>query len=502
MQRLRAGLGALLIAAALCGTACSLYGVKSKEMAALDNAYDKGLLTKEEYAVKKTALEKNATAIAALDKAFADGVLTRDEYTAKKAALMSPAPSGTYVQLSVQPAPLTTAITPLPSDAPPATQPLLTPQPAVIPQPPPIAAPASSTANAHTLRMKVLNVVDQQGFERPMVSASMLIPTDWQSQASTAWNIKDRCNTIQTTIHASGPDGRGFDVFPAYAWTWADDPRPLQQLYQQSAQYGTHACDVMQPMGAADFLKRNINRIRPNAQIVAIEPYPKRMEVLQQQAHQTEQTAAQYKLQQRVRPDVVRVRVKYSANGRAVEEWLVVVTVVTATLGPSYNVQAARMTQAYTYNCKAMVTALRAPEGQLDASEKFFDLLAGTYHVNPAWQSRVTGAAQAIQQTELKGIRDRSAIISKNADDIRNIQREGFENQQRTQDRTSAQFSQTIRGVETYRNPSTGETIELSNQYGHAWVNNRGEYLLSDQAGFDPNVAFKESWQPLQHVQP
>ena len=77
-----------------------------------------------------------------------------------------------------------------------------------------------------------------------------------------------------------------------------------------------------------------------------------------------------------------------------------------------------------------------------------------------------------------------------------------YENQSKSQEHTSAQYSQYTRGVETYRNPSTGETVDLDSNYGHAWVNTRGEYLLSDQAGFDPNTVFKnnENWQPLQHV--
>ncbi len=57
-----------------------------------------------------------------------------------------------------------------------------------------------------------------------------------------------------------------------------------------------------------------------------------------------------------------------------------------------------------------------------------------------------------------------------------------------------------MRGVETYPDPANGETVELSNQYGQAWVNNRGEYLLSDQPGFDPAVTFKEDWRPLERV--
>jgi hypothetical protein len=129
-------------------------------------------------------------------------------------------------------------------------------------------------------------------------------------------------------------------------------------------------------------------------------------------------------------------------------------------------------------------------------------LLLSTIRINPEWLGRVTNNAQKIQQIELKGASDRSKIISKNAEDIRNIQRQSYENQQRSQDHVFAQFSETIRGVETYRDPTSGETVELSNQYGHAWVNNRGEYLLSDQEGFDPNVTLKEDWRPLEHVKP
>jgi len=187
-------------------------------------------------------------------------------------------------------------------------------------------------------------------------------------------------------------------------------------------------------------------------------------------------------------------------TGQAFEEWIVVATVTTGTQGPSYNARTNQMGQSVTYNCIAYVTGERAPQGQLDASEKFFELVAGTYRQDPAWGAKVSGQAQAIQQIELKGVRDRSAIVAKNAEDMRNIQRQGYENRQQSLDRISEQRSQTTRGVETYRNPSTGETVELSNQYGQAWVNNRGEYLLSDQPGFNPSVTFKEDWKALEHV--
>jgi hypothetical protein len=348
--------------------------------------------------------------------------------------------------------------------------------------------------------MKVVKVIDQTGFERPMASASMLIPTDWQSQGATTWIIKDKCNGIRTDLRASGPDGRAIEIFPAFSWVWADDPKPMQTTAAQTAQFGNRPCDVMPPMSAADFVRRNLNRYRPNAQLVGLEPAPKMMAILQQRAQQDEQEGAKYNLKQRIRPDGVKARIRYSVNGQAMEEWLMVATITTGTLGPSFNARTMQMDQKFTYNCAAYVTGERAPQGQLDASDKFFELVTGTYRWDAAWQARVSGQAQAIQQIELKGVRDRSAIVSKNAEDMRNIQRQGYENAQQSADRISQQRSQTTRGVETYRNPSTGETVELSNQYGQAWVNNRGEYLLSDQPGFNPSVTLKEDWKALEHV--
>ncbi len=344
--------------------------------------------------------------------------------------------------------------------------------------------------------------MDEHGFERPMPAAAMLIPLDWQFQGAANWNIKDSCNTVQITARATGPDGRAFEVFPAYNWSWADDPTFLRQAFAQKAQFGTHACDVQPPVGAADYAKQIIAKIRPNVRIASIEPAPELMEKLQDQARQTEQGAAQYRLQMHVRPDVVKARLKYTLNGQPVEEWILVATVITATTGPSYNVRTMQMTQANSYSCRATMVAERAPQGQLDANAKFFDLIGSTYHLDSAWQSRIIGNAQAIQQIELKGIRDRSAIITKNAEDIRKIQQQGYENQQRVQDQGFKEFDQVIRGVESYRNPNSGETVELDSAYGHAWVSGNGTYLLSDQAGFDPNTVSRESWTPLQHVTP
>ena len=60
---------------------------------------------------------------------------------------------------------------------------------------------------------------------------------------------------------------------------------------------------------------------------------------------------------------------------------------------------------------------------------------------------------------------------------------------------------QIIRGVQTFRDPSTGElTFELSNQYDHAWLNGSNEYLMSDDPSFNPNRSLTGNWTELQVV--
>ena len=352
------------------------------------------------------------------------------------------------------------------------------------------SAEAPVTLPQGTHRMKLVQLLDRNGFEKPLPSASLLVPAHWQADGATQWNIKDYCNTVLTSFKAEAPDGHAFEVFPEFNWKWADNTTALKLDFAQKQQMGAHACDVMPPMSAADYLRRNLVRARPGAQIVSTEPLPKLLAGLQQQARAAERQAAQLGLHEQIRPDLVRARLKYDINGLAVEEWIVVKTVTLGITGPF----------GVSYSCNATAIAERAPAGELDASQKLFDLILSTIRVNSEWQRRMTNNAQTMQQIELQGVRDRSAIISKNADEIRNIQRQGYDAQQQSQDRTYAQLSESVRGVETYRNPSSGETIELSNQFGNAWVNNRGEYLLSDQPGFDPSVALRENWTALERL--
>ncbi len=75
-------------------------------------------------------------------------------------------------------------------------------------------------------------------------------------------------------------------------------------------------------------------------------------------------------------------------------------------------------------------------------------------------------------------------------------------NAQRASDQGLRATDQNLRDVETFRDPTTGRKVELSNQYGHAWLNGANEYVLSDDPNFNPNAQLSGSWNQLQPVAP
>jgi hypothetical protein len=365
---------------------------------------------------------------------------------------------------------------------------------------------AQTSANYY--RMKRVQLIDQHGFERPMLAASILLPADWQFQGQAVYGKDHGCSMVQTSFHSTSGDGRmSMDLLPAYTWQWADDPATLQGMRmtaQQGAATGRTGCDIMPPIAAGDFLRRYVvPKVRPNARLVNIEPLAKVNQSLQQQVRQGEAQSAQYGLKVRIRSDAARALVQYTLNGQPVEEWITSVTTVCATLGQVYNARTNGMGHAFTYSCSSTFMFVeRAPQGQLSSKEKFFELIVSTIRVDPTWQAKISGVELNIQANGIREAGQRSEIIRRSGEETNAIITKGYEQRSATNDHTFNSMSQGTRGAETYRNPSTGETIDLSNQYGHAWVNNRGEYLLSDQEGFDPGVVLHEDWKALEHVKP
>jgi hypothetical protein len=76
------------------------------------------------------------------------------------------------------------------------------------------------------------------------------------------------------------------------------------------------------------------------------------------------------------------------------------------------------------------------------------------------------------------------------------------QNAMRGSDNSVFHADQNIRGVQTFREPATGTTQELSNLYDHAWQNGTGDYVMSNDPSFNPNEHMSGDWNQLQAVNP
>jgi hypothetical protein len=378
---------------------------------------------------------------------------------------------------------------------------------------PPAATPSRKAepplpSGGAVYRMKLARIVDERGFEQPMTALTVLIPIDWQFQGGVQYGQGAGChaNLVKLVFRATSPDGRlAVELFPGNTWQWTDDPNMRSMMTasnQQMARYGARGCDIMAPMTADAYLRRNVlPPVRGNARIESSEPLPDTAARLQEEAGELQQQAARQGMRANVRTDAGRVRVSYSQGELAVEEWFTAMTFAISMPGPSFNVRTGRSGQVLYYtNSADHIFALRAPQGQLDAQDKLFQLILATIKVNPQWQARVEQVIANLNAQDIKGANDRFAIATKAGQDIARMNQEAFQNAQTSREHSMANWSQYMRGVQTFRNPNTGDTVELNNMYEHAWAGPDNTYVLTNSANFNPNSSLDGHYTALERV--
>jgi hypothetical protein len=359
-----------------------------------------------------------------------------------------------------------------------------------------------------TYRMRRHVITDSRGFERPLPAMSVLLPADWQFQGQVEYSQTIGCHAdlVQLVFRARSGDGRlQLELFPNHHWQWAADPGLVQMLRanaQQVAAYGRRECDIAPPQRAADYLRQQvIPRARPGAKVLGVESLPDLARPLQAQLREQQQQAARQGVQAQAQVDTARVHLAYTSQGVEMEEWIAGVTVAVAMPAPTFNPMTGQMGRTVSYQCIACtVFGMAAPRGELAGRERLFNLILGTVQVDPEWEGRVLQVIGNLAAQDSKGAMDRSAIARQSGQAMAEGIRKGHEDRSRRMDRAFAQFDEYIRGVQTYRNPATGERVQLSNQYGHAWAGGNNEYVLSDQAGFNPNSSLGGHWTELQPV--
>ena len=144
--------------------------------------------------------------------------------------------------------------------------------------------------------------------------------------------------------------------------------------------------------------------------------------------------------------------------------------------------------------------SFRSAAGHLDASADLFTVMLQSFKLNPQWYAAVKTVAQTMAQRQINQIHHIGQIgqmISQAGSQAREQNLNDWYRRQDTYDRLSVERSRAIRDVDGFYDPHRQEVVELPSGYGNAWANDLGEYILTEDPNFNPNVESNQNWQPM-----
>jgi hypothetical protein len=329
---------------------------------------------------------------------------------------------------------------------------------------------------------------------------TLMVPTTWQFKG---WvNVNAAEYGCFADWFAAAGEGKSADgaidmqFLPQYTFQYMDDPAAQQHVQQQNqlaAKVGMKPCPLRAPMHAADFLRQElIAKYAKGKTVVSVEPFPELDQIARHRLGLPPDNSGASA--NGVRTEAARARLVYNdESGKPVEEWLSAAVVV-------HSMQSGRGA-LYDWHVTS-VMVFRAPKGKLDDNDKLFKLIASTIHADPQWQQYSNGVITTLYRKKQEEEAKQSAAIAQlQAYAIATINGV-VANQQRGSYNSALGADQLVREVQTFRDPSTGATFELSNKYDHAWLNGSHEYVMSDDPNFNPNGQVNGSWTSLQPVRP
>jgi hypothetical protein len=350
--------------------------------------------------------------------------------------------------------------------------------------------------------MKAVQVIDKAGFAKPIPAMDLLIPAGWTFDGKVEWANRG-CFTDLAAIsfHMQSPDGKiVIEGYPSFSWQFVDNPSVQRYLVaenQQGLKVGLKPCPVNQPVPAATVLTKIIvPHLRPGKTIAAMETSADLDQFIKDRTAEMQAHVAKTNQSLQLRADEARARLKYDVDGAPVEEWISAVSM--AQTSPSGDGRGGRR-----YDNRAiMIMSMRAPAGQLEANERLLAAVRGSIHLDQDWGAQFLSMVDKLNTAQQQQRAARDQIIRQFQQDEIAAINGVVANSQRGSDQAVAAESQYLRGVETYRDPSTGKQYELDNKYGNAWMNSNGsDVILSDDPNLNPSSVQTGSWTPMEHVQ-
>lgn len=330
-------------------------------------------------------------------------------------------------------------------------------------------ASAALAQGSDALRVREVLIIDQNGFERPVPAARILVPHDWQAQGGVMWNPNSPCGQSGIFEWAAwSPDGLyGVELMPNTSWHMNNLPAEFQTQ---------EPCPKRNATSARQYLEQLAQERRPGARVLDYRDRPD----LAQAAGLAEQRTPTAMGELRQWAEAGEVLLGYTYAGTPRREVIQATVVFTHSIMQN-TVMGGTMETLAAFAMPAF--AFRAPDGRLDFT--MVESLRSSIRSDPEYDRRMAAHYQAMGRIQAKGTADRAAATKQHGEEMLDIINQGYQDRQRIIDDGHDRFSRVIREVEVSSDPLEGQ-VELPSHYDRAWRLDGGDYLLSNDLNLEP----------------
>ncbi|HOT94892.1 MAG TPA: hypothetical protein PK089_06860 [Methanoregulaceae archaeon] len=337
-----------------------------------------------------------------------------------------------------------------------------------------------------------IKCIDRAGFN--IEAFRMVIPDDWTCYGGITW-VNDIHMPVYSNFAVVSPDGlRAVEGFPVHKYMWNTDPFARMHLKT----WETPSTKVHEPVEADQAIVDTIlpayrGRVQ-GVRITGRGPLPPTEPMLYDPANPP-RTPVRFG----------KVRITYTVGEAVIEEEIYGGLEVIQVPGTGMVI------------CTLSAFGVRAREGELDANMNLFRMMKSSIRLNPAWLQQVEQTMTGLYQQQTQRIQQIGAFSrrwSQMADQVMEARTRSWQESSRAfdalqesyraasaaQDRAADEFSQAIRGVETYYDPYQERTVELEGGHVAAWTNALGERILTDSYGYNPNEHLTGNWTRMDPV--
>lgn len=323
---------------------------------------------------------------------------------------------------------------------------------------------------AGAVRAQRVEIMDLNGFERPLPAAFALVPVGWRAQGGVQWGRQFMCT-----------NGYNFDWFAQSAdglQTVAILPQEKWETNNYGAGPSSPGCPSASISSIQQYLAMCVSRLWPGARMTDFHPRPD----LAAQFRNLNQVTPTAMGEMRTWVEAGEAFFSYNDNGRDMRG--VVAASAAFSLMRTTGISPGQSMDALT-GFAFPGFAASGPSDQF--SPQFAEAIRQSFLPNPAWQAEISRHNAAISRSAAEEIRKQGKAISEHNDYVSLLRQQVSETRARSDDRRQREYGEVIKGVETYddANAPAGQ-VELSSLYDHAWRLNDGSYVLSNDPGFEP----------------